>query len=160
MRRSFTGLCEVQQTNETGKRLIILDGSVESPQFLWRLASTFVGVSVYFQILCLRKHTHKLYSVQYWIISERTALACAGYVLRSLKQRPRAPAGGRKRGVSDASSGNPARADDEPLGRGAHKIERVTGHQSESVGAVILQHFSLLGLDHLGRVHAIVIGAA
>src|SRR5262245_3989815 len=101
-----------------------------------------------------------LHSVQYWIISERTALACAGYVLRSLKQRPRAPAGCRKRGVSDASSGNPARADDEPLGRRAHKIKRVTGHQSESVGAVILQHFSLLGLDHLGRVHAIVIGSA
>ena len=118
-----------------------------------------MGVSVYFQILCVRKLTHKLFSVQYWVISERMALGCAGYVLRSLKQRPRAPAGCRKRGVSDASSGNPARADDEPLGRRAHKIERVTGHQSESVGG-ILQHFSLLGLDYLGRVHAIVIGSA
>jgi hypothetical protein len=113
-------------------------------------------------MVCLEgpKLTHKLYSVQYWIISEITALGCASYVLRSLKQRPRAPAGCRKRGVSDASSGNPARADDEPLGRRAHKIERVTGHQSESVVSIILQRFSLLGLDHLSRVHAIVIGSA
>jgi hypothetical protein len=140
---------------------LILDESVKSPQFLWRLASTFVDMSVYFQILCVRKLTHMPCSVQYLLDNlGKNGAGRAGYVLRPLKQRPRAPVGCRKLGVSDASPGNPARADDEPLGRGANKIERVTGHQSESVGAVTLQHFSLLGHDHRGRVHAIVIGSA
>ncbi len=79
-----------------------------------------------------------------------------GCVLRSLQLRPRAP----KRGVSGPSFGNSARADDEPLGRGAYKIEGVTGHQSENVVVATIQHFSLFGLDHFGRVHAITKGSA
>ncbi len=58
-------------------------------------------------------------------------------------------------GCSLPSSRNPVGADDESLGGGAHKIEWVTGHQGEEVVRRSVQHFSVLGRDHLGRVHAI-----
>ena len=51
------------------------------------------------------------------------------------------------------------RTDDKSLVGGADKIERVTGHQGKDVVNGIVQHLSVLGLDHLGRVHAIAVGS-
>ena len=62
-------------------------------------------------------------------------------------------------GPTLASSRNPVRADDKSFGSGADKIERVTGYQGEDVVNGIVQHRSVLGLDHLGRVHAIAVGS-
>ena len=51
------------------------------------------------------------------------------------------------------------RADDKSLRRGAHKVKRVTGHQSQDCVIGIVEHSHVFGLDNLSRVHAIAVGS-
>jgi len=48
------------------------------------------------------------------------------------------------------SPGYHVRANDKSLGRGAHKVKRVTGHQGQNCIIRIGQHLRVLGLDHFG----------